>query len=406
MQAHARATDKAMKKTLSLILRLSFAAAGIAYIIYSLTWYDHVALPVNDPLLAAHNIHAEAPMQFRVIGRDGDQVRIRIGDGEATLPVDTLTDDESAQGRRNVPGIFATLRQADVGLLALAMLLIAPIYPIQMVRWWILMRARDIEVTLGKTFRLVMVGSFFNYCMPGTTGGDLVKAYYAAKNSDRRADAVMSVIFDRIAGLFGLIVLAAIVGLFMLHDPTARKTTIYIWALTAILILGGMVYFSTRLRRMLGLERIIALLPGELVAKVDQAAVAYRHHKAAGVNAVALGVVVHLCIAVSTAIAGYALGLDAPLGLLLTVVPVLFLAASIPITPQGLGVMEGIAFVLLLDPPMVTKNHLVGMLLLARVFQILYSMAGSLFLLKGDIHMHPAREVNPQGAGAIEGADV
>jgi hypothetical protein len=32
------------------------------------------------------------------------------------------------------------------------------------------------------------------------------------------------------------------------------------------------------------------------------------------------------------------------------------------------------------------------MLLLARLFQVFYSMFGSLFLLGGDIHMHPEHE--------------
>ena len=40
-----------------------------------------------------------------------------------------------------------------------------------------------------------MVGAFYNAFMPGTTGGDLVKAYYAAKHApERRTRAVISVL--------------------------------------------------------------------------------------------------------------------------------------------------------------------------------------------------------------------
>ena len=43
------------------------------------------------------------------------------------------------------------------------------------------------------------------------------------------------------------------------------------------------------------------------------------------------------------------------------------------------------------DPPATTANQIVGMLLLVRIYQILLCMFGALFLLKGDIHIHPPR---------------
>jgi hypothetical protein len=36
------------------------------------------------------------------------------------------------------------------------------------------------------------------------------------------------------------------------------------------------------------------------------------------------------------------------------------------------------------------------MLLMIRFYQIVYALLGSLFLLKGDIHMHPEREPEAQ----------
>jgi hypothetical protein len=73
---------------------------------------------------------------------------------------------------------------------------------------------------------------------------------------------------------------------------------------------------------------------------------------------------------------------------------VLFLGAAVPISYQGLGVMEAIGGQLLVNPPACTFNQLVGLLMLARLFQVFYSLIGALFLLKGDIHLHPAVEVS------------
>ncbi len=52
--------------------------------------------------------------------------------------------------------------------------------------------------------------------------------------------------------------------------------------------------------------------------------------------------------------------------------------------------MEAIGEQLLVNPPLCTFNQLVGILMLSRLFQLFYSLLGALFLLKGDIHLHPA----------------
>jgi len=321
-----------MKKKLLPIIRLLIAAAGIGYIVFAVQWTD--------------------------------------------------TDE--------VAGILTNIKNANVKLLIVGFLLLAPVYPIQSVRWWLLMRSRGMEVSLRRAFRLVMVGCFFNYCMPGTTGGDVIKAYYAAKGSDRRADAVMSVIFDRITGLLGLVLLAGTAGLFMFDHPVARHVTAYIWLGALGIILISAVYFSKRLRSISGLEKLLAKLPdGGLAATVDAAAVAYRDRKRAVLIAMLISVPVHLLTSSSIALAGYALGIDSvenSLGLMLTVIPVVSLAGAIPLTYQGLGVMEGIGGVLI---EVQTLNPIVGMLMMARVFQIAYSLVGSLFLLHGDIELHP-----------------
>jgi len=70
-----------------------------------------------------------------------------------------------------------------------------------------LLEAQDIHMGQGRAFVLNMVGSFYNSFMPGSTGGDLVKAYYAAKHTTHRTRAVMTVIIDRILGLLALIIL-------------------------------------------------------------------------------------------------------------------------------------------------------------------------------------------------------
>src|SRR5262245_24921429 len=51
---------------------------------------------------------------------------------------------------------------------------------IQYYRWYLLVRAVDLPFTLWNAFRLGMVGTFYNTFLPGSIGGDIVKAYFIA----------------------------------------------------------------------------------------------------------------------------------------------------------------------------------------------------------------------------------
>ena len=96
---------------------------------------------------------------------------------------------------------------------AATLLLMLAVISLQYFRWYLLVRALDLPFTLFYALRLGLVGTFYNTFLPGAIGGDFVKAYLIAKGQPaRRAAAVSTVIADRLLGLFGLILYAAVVG--------------------------------------------------------------------------------------------------------------------------------------------------------------------------------------------------
>jgi len=391
-----------MRKNLLLGLRILVAAAGVGYILWSLTWTDRVQVPV-DTKLAGGRVLTEAE-SFRVVSGDaggfarGQPVSITIDPNARPMPVPTEGRGAGEHQYQFVPGVVTTFSGANVALLLVGLLLVGPVYLIQGWRWLLLLRARGLDVGYGKSFRLLMVGSFFNYCMPvGTTGGDVVKAYYAAKGSDRRADAVMSIVFDRIAGMIGLILVGGVAALTMWRLEVARQMAAIIWLLAACIGGGAIIYFSGPLRRWFGIDWLVNHLPGrgirQLMVSVDEAAMAYRDHKGTVASAVLLSVAVHMCLITAAILGGYALGISHEFGLMASVMPVLSLGMAIPISYQGLGIMEGIGMPLLATAPYCTANQLIGMLMIYRLYMVVYSMLGSLYLLRGDIHMHPQEQI-------------
>src|SRR5262249_52345866 len=80
---------------------------------------------------------------------------------------------------------------------------------VTILRWHFLVRAVDLPLKLRDTLQLGFLGYLYNFVLPGGVGGDLVKGgFMARKQPGRRTDAVLTVLVDRIVGLYGLFLLA------------------------------------------------------------------------------------------------------------------------------------------------------------------------------------------------------
>jgi uncharacterized membrane protein YbhN (UPF0104 family) len=80
------------------------------------------------------------------------------------------------------------------------------------VRWFVLVRALDLPFTVVNALRLGMIGYYLNTFLPGSVGGDIIKATFIAREQSRRTAAVASVLIDRAVGLVGLVWLVALIG--------------------------------------------------------------------------------------------------------------------------------------------------------------------------------------------------
>jgi uncharacterized protein (TIRG00374 family) len=111
------------------------------------------------------------------------------------------------------PGLVNALsKQIHWGSLLLGAAFFLPGLLLQFIRWYILVRAQALPFTLYNATRLGLIGFFFNSMLPGSIGGDLVKAAFIAFEQERRTVAVSTVIIDRAIGLWGLIWLVFLSG--------------------------------------------------------------------------------------------------------------------------------------------------------------------------------------------------
>src|SRR6184192_4033512 len=119
-----------------------------------------------------------------------------------------------------------------IGILAYVIVEIAAAF-----RWHVLLKVQGIHLSLLRLSGLFLIGMFYNQFLPGGTGGDIVKSYYLLKETlDRKAGALLAVVFDRIIGLVALVAITAtLVSLrydFLAQKPETRNL---LWLLLILL---------------------------------------------------------------------------------------------------------------------------------------------------------------------------
>ncbi|NIQ27262.1 MAG: hypothetical protein GTN88_12420, partial [Gammaproteobacteria bacterium] len=86
-----------------------------------------------------------------------------------------------------------------------ALVLLATALVLTAWRLCVLLRPAGFHLSLVASVRLTLIGTFFNTCMLGSGGGDVVRIYYATLgNVGRRTEVVTVMLLDRVAGLFAL----------------------------------------------------------------------------------------------------------------------------------------------------------------------------------------------------------
>ncbi|QDU85011.1 hypothetical protein Pla163_21320 [Planctomycetes bacterium Pla163] len=321
------------------------------------TWPDW--LPQNLPqleLVLADD--ADAKKSWSVVGLPGVGVDIKPG----------------------MPRVFKSVELKGL-VWALGCFLTALLFAIT--RWWRLLKLAGCQVKWWSAFRLSYLGLFFNLVMPGLTGGDVVKAVLAVReNPGKRPDALVSVVVDRLMGMFALAFLASVV--ILVADSFAELRPI-VPPIMLVMLVGALVYTSRRVRKLLRFDALIERLPmAERIKSLDAAVVAYRRRPLELLLAFALSMGNHFLAVVGVMGLGAAFGVpDGQIGLVdyLAIVPVANMVSSIPITPGGWGVGEA-AYGSLFQMVGVAASLGVAVSVGFRLCQMLIGFAGGLYLLK------------------------
>ncbi len=246
-------------------------------------------------------------------------------------------------------------------------------------RWRRLLLAQKIQMPVAATLKITLIGTFFNYIMPGGVGGDLIRGFYMAKmNEHAKTGAAISVLVDRLVGLYIMILMAIVAMLFYKQTFEQKELKIIFFFLFAAAILFSFfwaILFSKKNHQKQWIQ-------SSKFSKLYNSFICYQQHKKYFLEAMILSLVAQVISFYFFIFAGHGLGYtDIPVSVYFFVLPLGFILIAIPISIAGIGVGQA-AFLFLFDLALSQKSQIGPMVITAyQIAVFLFGLLGAYFYI-------------------------
>ncbi|RKY09948.1 MAG: hypothetical protein DRP66_00900 [Planctomycetota bacterium] len=307
-------------------------------------------------------------------------------------------------GDWDVEKLKIAFRQLDLLALAAAIGLFLLANVVIGCRWRLLLRAQHISVGLGACIRIHFLGLFYNNILISSVGGDLLRAWYITKHTHKRLEAALSVLVDRIVGLFTLILMAVSFYVlfpvegeageldFSVDMDVAGKLSQYRWVFVAVGVLAAAVAAGVIIHPAGRKKLHLAYARGASgFERVFLAIRLYCKKPLTMLSAIGLTFVAQSLPILGFCLIGRQMGLEVPIKYYFVFFPIGWVLGALPISPAGAGVMEGGIVFLFTRAPGVTVEQALVLALCQRVMFLLASLPGIVIHVMG-AHLPAERE--------------
>lgn len=238
-------------------------------------------------------------------------------------------------------------------------------------KWKFLLAHKSISASIWRCFSLYLTGTFINNFMPSTIGGDTYRAYQVGKESGKFKEAAASVVFDRLTGLFSVMILTGVFAIFQWQQISAKPQLKA--AIVAVLLVMHAFIFFTILTRLSIWKRISLKLP-EKIRLFGTEIVHYREDGAYFKSILFSVLFSFVGVAISNWV--FFLAADISISFLnyLSVIFTISIITSLPISINNIGVKEW-AYVTFFGYFGVPASAVVAVALLSRIVQMLVSFS-------------------------------
>ena len=251
--------------------------------------------------------------------------------------------------RMEVGKFLGILSSANLFLLLLAALAQIASFFLSVVRWRLILRSFEVATAYLPLLKITFIGSFFNLFLPTAIGGDFVRAYYLSRKAGRSVSTTLTtILLDRNAGLCALLAIGTVCA--AIYGIEVRGVSLFhvFLLLSAAYALANVFLFHSwmqgRLRRFLSgrhlenvREKLDLVCEGLNRLRRSTAVIFASLVLSLGIQFLSVGIIW---------IAAQAIDIHAPFRVFLIFVPAISLSIMFPLTINGLGLREGLYYLL------------------------------------------------------------
>ncbi|MDR3440627.1 lysylphosphatidylglycerol synthase transmembrane domain-containing protein [Telmatospirillum sp.] len=243
-------------------------------------------------------------------------------------------------------------------------------------RWRLVLRALGADLPFRQACEIFCIGNFFGQVLPGAVGGDAVRMWKTHRAGLALSTSVNSVALERVATVFGLVLLVA-VSQPLLLDRLAGGFPVWVFpGLTAAGVAG--ILFLSLLDRVPRSFHHLRLIRGFAQLAGDSRLLFFRASKALPILLVV--VVGHINLALVVYALTIGLNIDVSMLDCVVLVPPVILVATLPISMAGWGPRE-MAMITAFGFIGVTKEHATALSVLFGAVSVLIALPGGVFWL-------------------------
>jgi uncharacterized protein (TIRG00374 family) len=299
--------------------------------------------------------------------------------------------------------LWHTLNLVEPTALVVSLVFMGLTIVLGLLRWRMVLGVQGLNLSLGRTTEISLVAHFFNSFLLGSTGGDLLKAYYAARETHhKKTEAVMTVLVDRLIGLFAMLLFACLMMLpnFQLLSQHRRLAAL-VWFVVLMMAACGTVLalslWGGVSKTLPDARAKLRRLPkGELLERALDACRQFGRERFFLARMLGISMVLNVCCVLQIIALAAGLHLTISPWALFVIVPVIVCISALPITPSGLGVRENLYVLMLAVPEInVEPTRALSLSLLAYAGSLFWSILGGIVYLSRRERDHLAEIAQP-----------
>ncbi len=291
------------------------------------------------------------------------------------------------------PTIFDQVHHIGVFLIVATLVILILSVTISTYKWKLFLSIHGLKYDFSRLHRYYFIAMYINNFLPTSIGGDGYRIYKTLDNERSRSSALIAVLMERVTGLAALLILAYVsaIYLFIVANDDIAKVLLIIGTISCAAIMTSYFFFPARYFRRLT-NRFVCL--ASIIKTLSLHLGDYITHRHLTIKVVTVSFLFHfhLCLAYVVLLV-FGLNLSVSIYELFIVLAVVGLIGVLPISINGLGVVEG-TFIFLIGQYGVDYDDALMVALLIRLLVVPISIVGAVLFVIGESSLSDVGEAS------------